>query len=170
MGLSENRSGPARSPRSRIRSQEAEGGNRESTGAAAASGTALSKGREEQKKPSESTGLRAGNTRAADNKQGGSQEQPPSPPRPAPRSHRHRRRCIRRLRETPPPRATSRRVDAKPGRMGDRLEAAIQTILTGLLNMQQLNMSLADRLAAGVWLEEEPQEERDQWGRTRKEA
>ena len=32
-------------------------------------------------------------------------------------------------------------------------------------------MSLADQLAAGVWLEEEvPQEERDQWGRTRKEA
>ena len=55
--------------------------------------------------------------------------------------------------------------------MGDRLEAAIQAILTGLLNMQQLNMSLADQLAAGVWLEEEvPQEERDQWGRTRKEA
>ena len=54
--------------------------------------------------------------------------------------------------------------------MGDRPEAAIQAILTGLLNMQQLNMSLADRLAAGVWLEEEPQEERDQWGRTRKEA
>ena len=54
--------------------------------------------------------------------------------------------------------------------MGDRPEAAIQAILTGLLNMQQLNMSLADQLAAGVWLEEEPQEERDQWGRTRKEA
>ena len=62
-------------------------------------------------------------------------------------------------------------MDAKPGRMGDRPEAAIQAILTGLLNMQQLNMSLADPLAAGVWLEEErPQEERDQWGRTRKEA
>ena len=147
-----------------------EGGNRESTGAAAVRGTALSEGREEQKKPSESTGLRAGNTRAADNKQGGSQEQPPLPPGPAPRSHRRHRHRIRRLRETPPPRATSRRVDTKPGRMGDRPEAAIQAILTGLLNMQQLNMSLADRLAAGVWLEEEQQEERDQWGRTRKEA
>ena len=55
--------------------------------------------------------------------------------------------------------------------MGDRPEAAIQAILTGLLNMQQLNMSLTDRLAAGIWPEEEePQEERDQWGRTRKEA
>ena len=55
--------------------------------------------------------------------------------------------------------------------MGDRPEATIQAILTGLLNMQQLNMSLADRLAAGVWLEEEAlQEERDQWGRTRKEG
>ena len=55
--------------------------------------------------------------------------------------------------------------------MGDRPEATIQAILTGLLNMQKLNMSLADPLAAGVWLEEEArQEERDQWGRTRKEA
>ena len=43
--------------------------------------------------------------------------------------------------------------------------------LTCLLNMQQLNMSLTDRLAAGNWPEEEePQEEQDQWGRTRKEA
>ena len=50
-------------------------------------------------------------------------------------------------------------------------EAAIQAILTGLLNMQQLNMSLADRLAAESWLEEEElREERGQWGRTRKEA
>ena len=62
-------------------------------------------------------------------------------------------------------------MDAKPGGMGDQPEAAIQAILIGLLNMQQLNMSLADRLAAGSWLEEEePREERDQWGRTRKEA
>ena len=52
-------------------------------------------------------------------------------------------------------------MDAKPGGMGDRTEAAIQAILIGLLNMQQLNMSLADRLAAGSWLEEEePREER----------
>ena len=45
-------------------------------------------------------------------------------------------------------------------------EAAIHAILTGLLNMQQLNMELADRLDAAGWLEEEeePQEERDQWG------
>ena len=50
-------------------------------------------------------------------------------------------------------------------------EAAIQAILTGLLNMQQLNMSLTDRLAGVIWPEEEePLEERDQWGRTRKEA
>ena len=62
-------------------------------------------------------------------------------------------------------------MDTKPGGMGDRPDAAIQAILIGLLNMQQLNMSLADRLAAGSWLEEEePGEERDQWGRTRKEA
>ena len=51
-------------------------------------------------------------------------------------------------------------------------EAAIHAILTGLLNMQQLNMDLADRLDAAGWPEEEedPQGERDQWGRTRKEA
>ena len=51
-------------------------------------------------------------------------------------------------------------------------EATIHAILTGLLNMQQLNMELADRLDAVGWPEEEeePQEERDQWGRTRKEA
>ena len=62
-------------------------------------------------------------------------------------------------------------MDTKPGGMGDQPEPAIQAILIGLLNMQQLNMSLADRLAAGSWLEEEePREERDQWGRTRKEA
>ena len=51
-------------------------------------------------------------------------------------------------------------------------EAAIHAILTGLLNMQRLNMDLADRLDAAGWPEEEeePQGERDQWGRTRKEA
>ena len=49
-------------------------------------------------------------------------------------------------------------------------EDAIQAILTGLLNMQQLNLSLADRLAVEELLEGEPQGERDQLGRTRKEA
>ena len=50
-------------------------------------------------------------------------------------------------------------------------EAAIHAILTGLLNMQRLNMDLADWLDAAGWPEEEePQGERDQWGRTRKEA
>ena len=51
-------------------------------------------------------------------------------------------------------------------------EAAIHAILTGLLNIQQLHMEMADRLDAAGWPEEEeePQEERDQWGRTRKEA
>ena len=52
----------------------------ESTGAAAASGTALSgEGGEQQRLPG-STGLRAGDNRAADNQQGGSQETPPPPP------------------------------------------------------------------------------------------
>ena len=54
--------------------------------------------------------------------------------------------------------------------MAGRPEDAIQAILTGLLNMQQLNLSLADRLAVEALLEGEPQGERDQWGRTRKEA
>ena len=43
-------------------------------------------------------------------------------------------------------------------------EEAVQAILTGLLNMQQLNLSLADWLAVEVLLEGEPQGERDQWG------
>ena len=43
-------------------------------------------------------------------------------------------------------------------------EDAIQAILTGLLNMQQLNLSLADQLAVEALLEGEPQGERDQWG------
>ena len=54
--------------------------------------------------------------------------------------------------------------------MTDQPEAAIQAILTGLLNMQQLNLSQAYQLAVGALLEGEPQVERDQWGRTRKEA
>ena len=54
--------------------------------------------------------------------------------------------------------------------MAGRPEDAIQAILTGLLNMQQLQLSLADRLAVEELLEGEPQEERDQLGRTRKEA
>ena len=51
-------------------------------------------------------------------------------------------------------------------------EAAIHAILTGLLNMQRLYMEMADQLDAAGWPEEgeTPQEERDQWGRTRKEA
>ena len=54
--------------------------------------------------------------------------------------------------------------------MAGRPEDAIQAILTGLLNMQQLQLSLADRLAVEELLEVEPQEEWDQLGRTRKEA
>ena len=54
--------------------------------------------------------------------------------------------------------------------MAGRPEDAIQAILTCLLNMQQLNMSLVDRLAIEASWEGEPQEERDQLGRTRKEA
>ena len=51
-------------------------------------------------------------------------------------------------------------------------EAAIHAILTGLLNMQRLYLEMADRLDTAGWPEEgeAPQEERDQWGRTRKEA
>ena len=52
--------------------------------------------------------------------------------------------------------------------MADRPEDAIQAILTGILNMQQL--SLANRLAVEGLLEGEPQGEWDQLGRTRKEA
>ena len=54
--------------------------------------------------------------------------------------------------------------------MAGWLEDTIQAILTCLLNMQQLNMSLVDRLAIEASWEGEPQEERDQLGRTRKEA
>ena len=52
----------------------------ESTGAAAASGTALSgEGGEQQRLPG-STRLRAGDNRVADNQQEGSRETPPPPP------------------------------------------------------------------------------------------
>ena len=54
--------------------------------------------------------------------------------------------------------------------MADWLEATIQAILTGILNMQQPNLSLADRLAVEALLEGGPQEEGDQMGRTKKEA
>ena len=54
--------------------------------------------------------------------------------------------------------------------MADRPEAAIQAILISLLDMQQLNLSLAEQLAVEPLLEGELQEELDQWGRTRKEA
>ena len=54
--------------------------------------------------------------------------------------------------------------------MAGRPEDALQAILASFLNMQQLNLSLADRLAVEALLEGEPQGERDQRGRTRKEA
>ena len=54
--------------------------------------------------------------------------------------------------------------------MADRPEAAIQAILIGVLDMQQLNLSLAARLAVEALLEGELQEELDQWGQTRKAA
>ena len=57
-----------------------------------------------------------------------------------------------------------------PEEMADRPEAAIQAIITGILNMQQQNLSLGDRLAVEALLEGEPQGERDQLGGTRKEA
>ena len=41
--------------------------------------------------------------------------------------------------------------------MADRPEAAIQAILTSILNMQQLNLSLADLLAVEALLEGGPQ-------------
>ena len=85
MGSSESSSGPARSPSSGVRSQEAERESRESTGAAAASWTVLSGEEEEQKRLSESTGLRAGDTRAADNQETESRELPLPPPGSEPR-------------------------------------------------------------------------------------
>ena len=54
--------------------------NRESTRAAGVSRTVLSGEEEEQKRLTESTGLRARDTRAADNQEGESQETPPLPP------------------------------------------------------------------------------------------
>ena len=80
MGYSENSIEPTRSPSSGVRSQEAERESRESTGAAAASRTALSGEEEEQKRLPESTGLRAGDTRAVDNQEGERREPPPLPP------------------------------------------------------------------------------------------
>ena len=56
----------------------------ESTRAAVASQTALSGEEEEQKRLPESTGLRAGDTRAADNQEGESRETPPPPLPPGP--------------------------------------------------------------------------------------
>ena len=85
MGSSENSSEPTRSPSSGVRSQEAERESRESTGAAAASRTALSGEEEEQKRLSESPGLRAGDTREVDNQEGESREPPPLPPGSEPR-------------------------------------------------------------------------------------
>ena len=54
--------------------------------------------------------------------------------------------------------------------MAERLEVAIQAILAILQDMQQLNLSLADRLAVEALLEGNPHGELDQWGRTRKGA
>ena len=54
--------------------------------------------------------------------------------------------------------------------MAERLEVAIQAFLAILQDLQQLNLSLADRLAVEALLEGNPQGELDQWGRTRKEA
>ena len=47
--------------------------------------------------------------------------------------------------------------------MADWLEATIQAILTGILNMQQPNLSLADRLAVEALLEGGPQEARAEY-------
>ena len=85
--MSENRSGPARSPSSGVRSQEAERENRESTRAAAVSRTALSGEEEEQKRLPERTGLRAGDTRAQTTRKE-SRETPPPPLGPEPREQR----------------------------------------------------------------------------------
>ena len=57
-----------------------ESGNRESTGASVASQTALSGEEEEQKRLSESAGLRARDTRAVDNQERVSREPLPPPP------------------------------------------------------------------------------------------
>ena len=54
--------------------------------------------------------------------------------------------------------------------MVDRPEAAIQAILAGIQNMQQLNMQLADRLALVGPGGPGPVVERDNLGRTRSEA
>ena len=54
--------------------------------------------------------------------------------------------------------------------MVDRPEVAIQAILAGIRDMQQLNMQLADPLAGGGPLGQGPAVEWDHLGRTRSEA
>ena len=54
--------------------------------------------------------------------------------------------------------------------MAERPEVAIQAILAGIQNMQQLNMQLADRLAGRGPLGQGPGVEQDHLGRTRSEA
>ena len=54
--------------------------------------------------------------------------------------------------------------------MADRPEVAIQAILAGIRDMQQLNMQLADRLAMGGPGGQGPAVERDNLRRTRSEA
>ena len=54
--------------------------------------------------------------------------------------------------------------------MADRPEVAIQAILAGIWDIQQLNMQLADRLVAGGPWGQGPAVERDHLGRTRSEA
>ena len=54
--------------------------------------------------------------------------------------------------------------------MAERPEVAIQAILAGIQNMQQLNIQLADRLAGGGPLGQGPGVEQDHLGRTRSEA
>ena len=54
--------------------------------------------------------------------------------------------------------------------MAERPEVAIQAILAGIQNMQQLNIQLADRLAGGGPLGQGPGVEQDHLRRTRSEA
>ena len=54
--------------------------------------------------------------------------------------------------------------------MAEQPEDAINAIFRGLIDMQQLNISLADSMAVEVLLGGGPQGKRDQWGRTSKEA
>ena len=85
MGLSERQRDLLEAQAAGARSQEAERRHCESTGAAAASGTALSREEGEQQRLPGSTGLRAGDNSAAGNQQGGDRETPPPPPGPVPR-------------------------------------------------------------------------------------